>query len=58
MILGLCVDALDGAPGLFSADWAVNKDFRPAMERVERELARRFALSPRGSVARISSPLS
>jgi XTP/dITP diphosphohydrolase len=43
---GLCVDALDGAPGLFSADWAVNKDFRPAMERVERELARRFALSP------------
>ena len=24
---GLCVDALDGAPGLFSADWAVGKDF-------------------------------
>src|SRR5918992_2504722 len=29
---GLCVEALDGAPGLFSADWAVGKDFRPAME--------------------------
>jgi XTP/dITP diphosphohydrolase len=43
---GLCVDALDGAPGLFSADWAVNKDFRPAMERVERELRRRAALAP------------
>ncbi len=40
---GICVDALDGAPGLFSADWAVNKDFRPAMERVERELRRRGA---------------
>jgi XTP/dITP diphosphohydrolase len=43
---GLCVEALDGAPGLFSADWAVNKDFRPAMERVERELRRRGALTP------------
>jgi XTP/dITP diphosphohydrolase len=43
---GLCVDALDGAPGLFSADWAVSKDFRPAMERVERELARRGAVAP------------
>jgi XTP/dITP diphosphohydrolase len=40
---GLCVDALDGAPGLFSADWAVNRDFRAAMERVERELRRRGA---------------
>jgi XTP/dITP diphosphohydrolase len=41
---GICVLALDGAPGLFSADWAgPGKDFRPAMERVERELARRGA---------------
>lgn len=40
---GLCVQALDGAPGLFSADWAVNKDFAPAMARVERELAVRGA---------------
>lgn len=38
---GLCVEALDCAPGLFSADWAVNKDFAPAMEKVERELLRR-----------------
>jgi XTP/dITP diphosphohydrolase len=43
---GICVDALDGAPGLFSANWAVAKDFRPAMERVERELRRRGATSP------------
>lgn len=36
---GIAVDALDGAPGLFSALWAgPGKDFRPAMERVEREL--------------------
>lgn len=41
---GLCVLSLDGAPGLFSADWAgPGKDFRPAMERVWRELARRDA---------------
>jgi XTP/dITP diphosphohydrolase len=41
---GLCVLSLDGAPGLFSADWAgPGKDFRPAMARVWRELARRGA---------------
>lgn len=39
---GLCVDALDGAPGLFTADWAgPNKDFPAAMQRVERELQKR-----------------
>jgi XTP/dITP diphosphohydrolase len=39
---GLCVDALDGAPGLFSADWAgPNNDFGVAMERLQRELAKR-----------------
>ncbi|MGL4812141.1 MAG: RdgB/HAM1 family non-canonical purine NTP pyrophosphatase [Beijerinckiaceae bacterium] len=43
---GLCVAALDGAPGLFSADWAVNKDFGPAMEKVERELQKRGATTP------------
>ncbi|MBV9567616.1 MAG: non-canonical purine NTP pyrophosphatase [Hyphomicrobiales bacterium] len=54
---GLCVDALDGAPGLFSADWAVNKDFRPAMERVERELRRRFASAPHERGAHFVSAL-
>jgi XTP/dITP diphosphohydrolase len=39
---GLCVDALDGAPGLFTADWAgPNKDFPAAMQRVEGELQKR-----------------
>jgi len=39
---GLCVDALDGAPGLFTADWAgPTKDFAGAMARVERELQKR-----------------
>ncbi|WP_112664388.1 RdgB/HAM1 family non-canonical purine NTP pyrophosphatase [Microvirga flavescens] len=39
---GLCVDALDGAPGLFTANWAgPNKDFPAAMARVEKELQKR-----------------
>ena len=51
---GLCVDALGGAPGIFSARWGMadpgiagvdaappfeGRDFRLAMERVERRLA-------------------
>jgi XTP/dITP diphosphohydrolase len=40
---GICVLALDGAPGLFSADWSVDRDFGPAMERVKRELDKREA---------------
>lgn len=36
---GLCVAALDGAPGIYSARWAgPAKDFRLAMARVEKEL--------------------
>ena len=36
---GLCVDALDGAPGIFSARWAgPTKDFRIAMTRIHDEL--------------------
>src|SRR3979409_1488909 len=36
---GLAVDALGGAPGIFSARWAgPNKDFTVAMTRIERLL--------------------
>ena len=36
---GICVNALGGQPGLYSARWAEpSKDFRVAMDRVQREL--------------------
>jgi XTP/dITP diphosphohydrolase len=36
---GLCVEALGGAPGIYSARWAGgSKDFSGAMARIEREL--------------------
>lgn len=54
---GICIEALDGAPGLFSADWAEGKDFGPAMARVERELRRRNALAPGGRRAHFVSAL-
>ncbi|KQO92545.1 RdgB/HAM1 family non-canonical purine NTP pyrophosphatase [Methylorubrum extorquens] len=45
---GLCVDALDGAPGLFSARWAgPDKDFTGAMARIAAELDKRNATDRR-----------
>ncbi|HXK53650.1 MAG TPA: RdgB/HAM1 family non-canonical purine NTP pyrophosphatase [Hyphomicrobiales bacterium] len=42
---GLCVDALGGAPGIYSARWAgPAKDFALAMARVERELTAKGAV--------------
>lgn len=45
---GLCVDALDGAPGIFSARWAgPTKEFTGAMARIFAELDRRGAAERR-----------
>ena len=45
---GICVAALDGAPGLFSARWGgPAKDFGAAMARIKRELATRGATDQR-----------
>jgi XTP/dITP diphosphohydrolase len=55
---GLCVEALDGAPGLFSARWAgPTKDFAAAMARIDAELGRRGASSPERRRAHFVSAL-
>lgn len=48
---GLCVEALDGDPGVFTADWAQKpdgsgRDFDYAMERVEQALIAKGATNP------------
>jgi XTP/dITP diphosphohydrolase len=54
---GLAVDALDGAPGLFTADWAGKpRDFGRAMARVAEELHRRD-VEPEGARAHFVSAL-
>ena len=54
---GLAVDALDGAPGLFTADWAGKpRDFGRAMARVADELRLRD-IEPEGARAHFVSAL-
>lgn len=54
---GLAIEALDGAPGLFTADWAGHpRDFSAAMARVKAELEWR-EVEPEGAKAHFVSAL-
>src|SRR5690606_13850930 len=58
---GLVIDALDGAPGVYTANWAERedgtRDFVMAMEKVEKALDERDAATPTDRTARFVSVL-
>jgi len=58
---GLVVDALDGAPGVFTADWATmpdgSRDFLVAMQKVEDALQARGATEPAQRTGRFVATL-
>jgi len=58
---GLVIDALDGAPGVYTANWAEKedgtRDFAMAMEKVEKALAEKGATDAKDRAARFVSVL-
>lgn len=55
---GIAVDALDGAPGVYTADWAgVPRDFQAAMQKVETLLAEKGATAPQKRRAQFNAVL-
>ena len=59
---GLCIDALGGAPGVYTADWAEKpdgsgRDFMMAMERTEKALQKVGATAPAQRKGRFVSVL-
>ncbi|AHK43178.1 MULTISPECIES: RdgB/HAM1 family non-canonical purine NTP pyrophosphatase [Ensifer] len=58
---GLAIDALDGAPGVYTANWAEredgSRDFAMAMEKVEKALQGKGASAPEKRTARFVSVL-
>jgi XTP/dITP diphosphohydrolase len=58
---GLAVDALDGAPGVYTANWAEredgSRDFGMAMEKVEKALKEQGATTPERRTGRFVSVL-
>lgn len=55
---GIEIDALDGAPGVHTADWAgPSRDFSIAMERVYEEMSARYGWTGQPSPAHFTSVL-
>lgn len=58
---GLVIDALDGAPGVYTANWAEredgSRDFQMAMEKVEKALEERGAMTAEQRAGRFVSVL-
>ncbi|WP_429810978.1 RdgB/HAM1 family non-canonical purine NTP pyrophosphatase [Ensifer sp. B1-9] len=58
---GLAIDALGGAPGVYTANWAEredgSRDFAMAMEKVEKALQEKGAITPAERTARFVSVL-